>query len=72
MVRVAGREDAGKEGSNKGGNHRGCDSIVEVNLDFYKIDVALSTNFNSIQYVYVVDYTRKEEQKELEEKTQNE
>lgn len=40
--------------------------------NFYKIDVALSTNFNSIQYVYVVDYIRKEEQKELEEKTQNE
>ncbi len=40
--------------------------------NFYKIDIALSTNFNSIQYVYVVDYIRKEEKKELEEKTQNE
>lgn len=40
--------------------------------NFYKIDIALSTSFNSIQYVYVVDYIRKEEKKELEEKTQNE
>ncbi|MEZ4886503.1 MAG: rod shape-determining protein MreC [Chitinophagales bacterium] len=40
--------------------------------NFYKIDVALSTNFNSIQYVYVVDYIRKAEKKALEEETQNE
>ncbi len=40
--------------------------------NFYKIDVKLSTDFNSIQYVYAVDYTRKAEKKELEEKTRNE
>ncbi|MFK7903706.1 MAG: rod shape-determining protein MreC [Chitinophagales bacterium] len=40
--------------------------------NFYKIDIALSTSFNSIHYVYVVDYNRKAEKKELEEKTQNE
>lgn len=40
--------------------------------NFYKIDVKLSTDFNSIQYVYAVDYTRKTEKKELEEKTRNE
>ncbi|MGB0929138.1 MAG: rod shape-determining protein MreC [Chitinophagales bacterium] len=40
--------------------------------NFYQIDIVLSTSFNSIQYVYVVDYIRKEEKKELEEKTQNE
>jgi len=40
--------------------------------NFYKIDIALSTSFNSIHYVYIVDYNRKSEKKELEEKTQNE
>ena len=35
--------------------------------NFYNIRVKLSTDFNSLNYVYIIDYMGRQEQKELEE-----
>ncbi|MGB1206570.1 MAG: rod shape-determining protein MreC [Chitinophagales bacterium] len=40
--------------------------------NFYNIRVKLSTDFNSLNYVYVIDYMRRQEQKELEEASTSE
>ncbi len=38
---------------------------------FHEIKVKLSTDFNALEFVYVVDYIYKSEQKALEQRTQN-
>ncbi len=45
---------------------------LEQGGNFYRIEVALSTPFGNIDYVYGVDYQMQEEQKQLEEQSVNE
>lgn len=47
------------------------ETTLENNQSFHKIKIKLLTNFNSINYVYVVDNKLKEELKELEVNTED-
>lgn len=47
-------------------------SVELAEGNFFDIKVRLSTNFSMVQYVYVIDYSYKNERQALEEKSQNE
>lgn len=46
--------------------------VLAEGSNFYKVKVKLATNFNELEYVYVIDDKRRPEQKALEYKAKNE